>query len=251
MALPSSGAISMSQVNVELTYGSTVQISLNDAAVRTLFQKENGAISMSDGWGKSNGSAVAWVYGQPGGGDEFICEWNNWGILAWVSGTRPIYWELAIFSNGCGNRYVINSGNSGGTGYTSSYYAGGENGYAGNGTYTGGSPYKAAHYELKVWNSVNTIYSGKYHVNYGPCTENCTCPGYCSNNCEENCCCYDCSGDGVTCCDDGTPESSCCRGDCSPGDPGWACGYTCSCSCPEECSTTYDYTNYSPNGTCN
>lgn len=53
MTLPASGAISMNQVNVELGAAGTTQRSLNDSAVRTLFGKASGQISMSDGWGKS------------------------------------------------------------------------------------------------------------------------------------------------------------------------------------------------------
>ncbi len=55
MTLPvSPNAISFSQVNTELGLSSTAQISLNDSAVRTLFGKASGAISMSDGHGKAN-----------------------------------------------------------------------------------------------------------------------------------------------------------------------------------------------------
>jgi len=54
MTLPASGAISMANVNVELSLPSTSTISLNDAAVRTLFGKATGAIALGDGYGKSN-----------------------------------------------------------------------------------------------------------------------------------------------------------------------------------------------------
>jgi hypothetical protein len=52
MTLPASGAISLNDVNVELTLTATAQIGLNDAAVRGLFGVASGAISMSDGYGK-------------------------------------------------------------------------------------------------------------------------------------------------------------------------------------------------------
>ena len=54
MTLPSSGAISLNDVNVELGNSATAQISMNDAAVRGLFAVASGAIQMSDGYGKSN-----------------------------------------------------------------------------------------------------------------------------------------------------------------------------------------------------
>ncbi len=54
MPLPSSGPISMSQVNVELGLAATTPISLNQTNVRTLFGRPSGTISMSDDYGKSN-----------------------------------------------------------------------------------------------------------------------------------------------------------------------------------------------------
>jgi hypothetical protein len=84
----------------------------------------------------------------------------------------------------------------------------------------------AAYYKVIVVNSAGSGQSPwirldiEYQYNC-----NCTCPaGY-----VDACCCYDCNGDGITCCDDppGNPVSNCCRGACDPGDPGYACGYDC------------------------
>ena len=67
MALPGPGAaISLNQVNVELGYSGTAQISMNDAAVRTMFAKPSGAISMSDGFSKEATITSVTVSIQPG-----------------------------------------------------------------------------------------------------------------------------------------------------------------------------------------
>ena len=56
MPLPSSGAISLNDVNIELGRASGATISMNESAVRTLFGAgaSGTAMSMSQGYGKSN-----------------------------------------------------------------------------------------------------------------------------------------------------------------------------------------------------
>jgi hypothetical protein len=63
MTLPSSGQISLNQVNVELGNSGTAQIGMNDSAVRTLFNDSSGQIAMSQGHGKSNFSPHGTVQG--------------------------------------------------------------------------------------------------------------------------------------------------------------------------------------------
>ena len=59
MALPTTGPISLANVNVELGLSSTATISLNQANVRTLAGIASGTISMSDLRGKSNAPTIS------------------------------------------------------------------------------------------------------------------------------------------------------------------------------------------------
>jgi len=54
MALPSSGSISLGQVNTELGVSATATRSLGETTTRNLFGVASGAISMSQGYGKAN-----------------------------------------------------------------------------------------------------------------------------------------------------------------------------------------------------
>ena len=59
MALQTTGAISLSNVNVELGLSSTALVSLNDAVVRSLLNVASGTISLYDAYGKS--ASTAWT----------------------------------------------------------------------------------------------------------------------------------------------------------------------------------------------
>lgn len=85
MALPSSGSISLNQVNIELSRSGTAQISMNDSIVRTLFGVASGQISMSNGYGKSNAYAPV----------------NT--SAPTISGTAWIDYTLSVSSNGSWN----------------------------------------------------------------------------------------------------------------------------------------------------
>ena len=81
MTLPASGAISLSDVNVEMGYAGNTLINFSDAVVRALFDKSlTGAISLNDGHGKaafgSNVAPVYYWYDNPSNGYTTIY-WNN------------------------------------------------------------------------------------------------------------------------------------------------------------------------------
>ena len=132
MTLPVSGTISLNDVNVELGNSPTALIDIGGAEVRTLFGVASGAISMSDGYGKSDiikltSSGTLYnlnlftAFGSPTVAGNY--EWTNNGDIrsstgtwAVLTGTFPVGSTLTIINNGYIRGRGGNGGNDGLTG---------------------------------------------------------------------------------------------------------------------------------------
>jgi hypothetical protein len=104
MALPASGEISMAQVNTELERASNyANANLNESAIRTLFAKPSGAISMDDGHGKSNTySGSLTVAGANGYLDNASILYGDWRGFA-QTGVMNSRWGGGQSSPACGS----------------------------------------------------------------------------------------------------------------------------------------------------
>ena len=180
MALPASGAISLSAVNTELGLSATAAITMNDAAVRTLFGVASGAITMTNGHGKSNRTAVSYTYstnttdaslniaalGGYAAGRSDVTITVNSGIYVYSTGTGTPGLTLAGGSAGdtvtlVNNGFILGMGGAGGRvaaggaggpalqlGFNTTvnntnggaYIAGGGGGGAGSAWYSDGAP---------------------------------------------------------------------------------------------------------------
>ena len=130
MTLQSSGAISLSDVNVELGRSSTATICMNCSGVRTLFGVSSGSISMSSGYGKSNIPVGSSTYTAPGSYTfvvpQHTTRLSGLAISGGASGGRPQHYIYPCFAG------ITHSGSSG---YNGGYVYGGSGGYGGGITY--------------------------------------------------------------------------------------------------------------------
>ena len=226
MALPASGPISMSMVNTELGAATaTTLISLNDAIVRTLFNKLSGEISLSDGYGKSAASAP--VINSYSGTPSNICYYSenrnttiSWNVSA---GALPItvYLQRAPY-NTCSWGYAY-----GGAAIGTMSALGGFTITPAN-WHTGGVNMA---YRLVLTNSSGTTTTGGVGVVADYCSSDTFCSyGDCQNqgspvcyNCSEECTCSGC-----------TYDTNC---DCGTGEGTGGCGASCNC---DWCSNYYN-----------
>lgn len=84
MALPSSGAITASMINVELGRAANAPFSLNDTQVRALADKPTGTIKFSDFWGKSNAASLLFTptfYNHGGNASYGYIELSSDGVM--------------------------------------------------------------------------------------------------------------------------------------------------------------------------
>lgn len=131
MALPSSGSISMSQVNVEIGRSSTATIALNESAVRSLFGVASGAISLSQGYGKANAWAATitsnqtnlnlrtWALANGWNGSSAATVTVNSGVYIYSTNTGNA--GLTINGSWAGGITLINNGNIIGMGGNGGY----------------------------------------------------------------------------------------------------------------------------------
>ncbi len=120
MALPSSGAISLNAVNVEIGNSATATISMNDADVRTLFDVSSGTISMSNGHGKA-----WWTAPVASGGTTYTYTYNskNYKLHKFTSsgtfsvtsvGTDAVLDVFIVAGGGTGGSHNPSGGGAGG-----------------------------------------------------------------------------------------------------------------------------------------
>lgn len=136
MALPSSGSLSISQVNTELNNSATATLNLGSSSVRTLYNVASGAIRLAaDGYGKSNFANVA--YSSPGTYSLLVPAGIYVDIRAARGGkataqnTEPGYGGRLVVRTTSTQTFQIVVGAVGGQGAGGGRNAGGGGGYSG------------------------------------------------------------------------------------------------------------------------
>ena len=120
MALPSSGAISLNAVNVEIGNSATATISMNDANVRTLFDVSSGTISMSNGHGKA-----WWTAPVASGGTIYTYTYNSKNYKLHKFTTSGTWTVTSVGTDAVVDVFIVAGGGNGGSHNPSGGGAGG------------------------------------------------------------------------------------------------------------------------------
>jgi hypothetical protein len=132
MALPSSGQITLNQVNVELGNSGTAEISMGSAAVRGLFGVASGEIEMSDGYGKANTFSMTISSNSTNVNLRSLAISNGWdqSVEAEITIASGVY---CYATNTSENGMVINGSWPGGVTLINNGFIAGRGGRGGNG----------------------------------------------------------------------------------------------------------------------
>jgi hypothetical protein len=109
MTLQSSGAISLSNVSVELGRSASATISLGEAAVRTLAGVASGPISLSNLYGKSNLSFTP-AGGVSSGAAEALSDQRTTGSTITISCSQLATWTHSRTGSTAGTASVASGG---------------------------------------------------------------------------------------------------------------------------------------------
>ena len=120
MALPNNTTISLNQVNTELGLSATANISLNQAAVRTLAGVASGTISMSNLWGKSNKPVISGGSIVDSGGYRYHF-FDSTGTLTVTSLAGALNAEVSVIGGGGGGGKDWGGGGGGGGAASSTF----------------------------------------------------------------------------------------------------------------------------------
>ena len=165
MALPSSGSISLGQVNTELGVSATATRSLGETTTRNLFGVASGAISMSQGYGKANQFSLNITTNQTNVNLRSLALSSGWNgsskVVAtlssgvYISGSSTGTAALVIDGSFPGGLDFINNGYILGLGGN-----GGQGGYAGGNTSSGGQSGASGGKALEVSTAVTFTNNG-------------------------------------------------------------------------------------------
>ena len=117
MTLPVTGSLSFAQVNAEIRNAAGSAVAMNDTAVRKLFGKASGAISMEDGKGKTLEVPVDYLLVGGGGGGRYAGGGGGGagGMLASTTSLPVVGYTITIGAGGASN---ANGGNTAAFGLT-------------------------------------------------------------------------------------------------------------------------------------